>query len=57
MIGVNALCFLQCFDTVCWVAGRTSKKPVTLMPTFSSGTNGGKQKQNEEIVIKMEVDR
>ena len=28
MVGVSALCFLQCFDTVGWVTGRTASRLV-----------------------------
>jgi len=32
LVGISALRFLQCFDTVGWVTGRTSEKPVSLSP-------------------------
>ena len=42
---ISAVSFLQCFDTVGWVTGRTSgpQQNCTLIPRFSFGTSGGRE--------------
>ena len=46
------VCFIQCFDTRGWVAGRTSgpqKTNTTNLQSFYSGTGGGRGSRGNQL--------
>ena len=51
LVGISALRFLQCFDTVGWVTGRTSGlKDLCHFPqSFSSGSGGERKLRGGEL--------